>query len=252
MRLKDKVAIVTGGANGIGQATCQRLAREGAKIVVVDIDIEKANKVVDEIKSLGYEAIAVKVDITKIDEANQMAKATLDNFGKIDILVNVAGGAIREQLVPFSQSSKEFWDRTINLNLYGALNCTRAVINHMIQRRSGKIVSFASDAGTFGQQLAVDYGAAKGGIIAFTKGLAKEVAKNGINVNCISPGVTGTARVLSFPKEAVESSIKGIYLGRLGKPEELADAVLFLVSDEASFITGVNLPVDGGLTLGVS
>jgi len=191
----------------------------------------------------------VKVDITSLDEANQMAKTTLDEFGQIDILANIAGGAVPEKIGPFSQSDKEVWDRIIALNLYGTFNCTRAVINHMIERRSGRIVNVASVAGIVGQANTADYAAAKGGIIAFTKSLAKEVAPYGINVNCVSPAFTGTERVLSMPKEFLQKQVKTIHLGRYGKPEEIANVIVFLASDEASFVTGANYVVDGGITL---
>ena len=249
MNIKDQVAIVTGGAIGIGRQTALRLAREGAKVVIADINIDGANKVAEEIKALGQEVIALKVDITSLDEANQMAKATLDKFGQIDILGNIAGGAIPGKIGPFSQSVKEVWDRIIGLNLYGTFTCTRAVINHMIERRSGKIVNIASVAGIVGQANTADYAAAKGGIIAFTKSLAKEVAQYGINVNCVSPAVTGTERVLSMPEEFLQKQIKMIHLGRYGKPEEIANVIVFLASDEAGFVTGANYVVDGGITL---
>lgn len=249
MNIKDQVAIVTGGATGIGRQTALRLAREGAKVVIADINIDGANKVAEEIKALGQEAIALKVDITSLDEANQMAKATLDKFGQIDILGNIAGGAIPGKIGPFSQSVKEVWDRIIGLNLYGTFTCTRAVINHMIERRSGKIINIASVAGIVGQANTADYAAAKGGIIAFTKSLAKEVAQYGINVNCVSPAFTGTERVLSMPEEFLQKQIKMIHLGRYGKPEEIANVIVFLASDEAGFVTGANYVVDGGITL---
>jgi len=249
VNIKDQVAIVTGGATGIGQQTALRLAREGAKVVIADINIDGANKVAEEIKALGQEVIALKVDITSLDEANQMAKATLDKFGQIDILGNIAGGAIPGKIGPFSQSVKEVWDRIIGLNLYGTFTCTRAVINHMIERRSGKIVNIASVAGIVGQANTADYAAAKGGIIAFTKSLAKEVAQYGINVNCVSPAFTGTERVLSMPEEFLQKQIKMIHLGRYGKPEEIANVIVFLASDEAGFVTGANYVVDGGITL---
>jgi len=249
VNIKDQVAIVTGGATGIGQQTALRLAREGAKVVIADINIDGANKVAEVIKALGQEVIALKVDITSLDEANQMAKATLDKFGQIDILGNIAGGAIPGKIGPFSQSVKEVWDRIIGLNLYGTFTCTRAVINHMIERRSGKIVNIASVAGIVGQANTADYAAAKGGIIAFTKSLAKEVAQYGINVNCVSPAFTGTERVLSMPEEFLQKQIKMIHLGRYGKPEEIANVIVFLASDEAGFVTGANYVVDGGITL---
>lgn len=254
MRVKDKVAIVTGGGGAIGRETSKLLATEGAKVMVADLNTEEANKVVDEIKALGHKALAIDLDTTKVDKAEQLAKATLDSFGQIDILVNVVGGSagpfIKTKLGFFAQSNKERWEEIVNLNLLGTFNCTRAVINHMIERRSGKIVSIASTSGVIGMQKAAEYSAAKAGIIGFTKALAKEVGPYGINVNCVSPGVVGTPRVLEMAKELIPEWTKGIKLGRLAKPEEIASVVFFLVSDESSYITGQNIVVDGGLSLG--
>lgn len=254
MRVKDKVAIVTGGGGAIGRETSKLLATEGAKVMVADLNTEEANKVVDEIKALGHKALAIDLDTTKVDKAEQLAKATLDNFGQIDILVNVVGGSagpfIKTKLGFFAQSNKERWEEIVNLNLLGTFNCTRAVINHMIERRSGKIVSIASTSGVIGMQKAAEYSAAKAGIIGFTKALAKEVGPYGINVNCVSPGVVGTPRVLEMAKELIPEWTKGIKLGRLAKPEEIASVVFFLVSEESSYITGQNIVVDGGLSLG--
>lgn len=255
MRVKDKVAIVTGGAGAIGREIAKLLASEGAKVTVADLNVAEANKVVNELKALGYKALAIDLDIMKVDNTEQLAKATLDNFDQIDILVNVVGGAagpfIKTKLGFFAQSNRERWEEVVNLNLLGAFNCTRAVINHMIERRSGKIVSIASTSGVIGMQKAAEYSAAKAGIIGFTKALAKEVGPYGINVNSISPGVVGTPRVLAMvSKELLEEWAKGIKLGRLAKPEEIASVVLFLASDESSYITGQNIVVDGGLSLG--
>lgn len=254
MRLKDKVAIITGGASGIGRETCRLFAREGAKIMIADLIIEEANKVADELKARGHQAIAMKVDVTRLGEANRLAKFTLDKFDQIDILANIAGGSagpvIKTKHSLFAESTKERWDDMINLNLYGTFNCTRAVINHMIERCNGKIINFASTAGMIGMQKAAEYSAAKGGIIAFTKALAKEVGHYGINVNCISPGVIGSPRVQQMSKEMLQLWQEGIPVGRLGKPEEVASVVLFLASDEASYITGENITVAGGLPLG--
>jgi NAD(P)-dependent dehydrogenase (short-subunit alcohol dehydrogenase family) len=248
-RFRDRVAIVTGGASGIARATSHILASEGAKVVIADINIDDADKVANEIKAQGGEVIAMRVDVTSLDEADRMAKATLDKFGQIDIMANIAGGAIPAKIGPFSQSDKEVWDRIFGLNLYGPLNCCRAVVNHMIERQYGKIVNIASVAGMVGQANTADYAAAKGGIIAFTKSLAKEVAQYGINVNCVSPALTGTERVLSMPEEFLQKQIKVIHLGRYAKPEEIANVIVFLASDEASFVTGANYVVDGGITL---
>ena len=254
MRLKDRVAIITGGGGGIGRATCRLFAREGAKIMIADLIIEEAKKVADELKAQGHQAVAMEIDITSFDEAKRLAGATLDKFGQIDILANIAGGSagpvIKTKHGLFAESTKERWEDMINLNLYGTFNCTRAVINHMIERRRGKIISFASTAGMIGMQKAAEYAAAKGGIIAFTKTLAKEVGQYGINVNCISPGVIGTPRVQQMSKEMVQQWLDGIPLSRLGRPDEVADVVLFLASDESSYITGENIAVAGGLPLG--
>ena len=254
MRLKDRVAIVTGGASGCGRSSAHLLAKEGAKVLVADVQFEEANRVADRIRALGCDATAMKVNIKHLDNVEKMVEATLNRYGRIDVLVNVAGGSagptIDTKPGPFSTSTEESREEMVNLNLHGALNCTRAVINHMIERRSGKVISFASDCGMMGCQNAVVYSAAKAGVIGFTKALAKEVAQYGINVNCISPGVVASDRIRALPKDYMEPVIKSIYWGRMGEPDELANAVLFLASDEASYITGKNIVVDGGLTLG--
>jgi NAD(P)-dependent dehydrogenase (short-subunit alcohol dehydrogenase family) len=254
MRLKGKVAIVVGGANGIGRATSQVLAREGAKVMVADLDIEGADQLVSKLNASGMTAIALKVDMTNQDDADRMVKTALEKFGQIDILANVAGGStgkfIREKLSPFSESSKKEWDLIIDINLTGPRNCTRAVINHMLDRRYGKIINFSSIFGMTGGKNAADYSAAKAGIIGFTKALALEVSGYGINVNCVSPGVVGTARVFAFNKESQEKMIQGAVIGRMATPEEIANVVLFLASDESSYITGENIPVVGGKDLG--
>ena len=255
MRVKDKVAIVTGGGGAIGREISKLLAIEGAKVMVADIIIEEANKVVNEIKALGHKALAIDLDTTKVDRAEQLVKVTIDEFGQIDILVNVAGGStgpsIKTKIDFFAQSDKDRGEEIVTLNLLGTINCSRAVINHMIERRSGKIVSISSTSGTIGMIMGVEYSAAKAGIIGFTRALAKEAAPYGINVNCVSPGIVGTPRVRAMvPKEKIEEWAKGIKLGRLAKPEEIASVVLFLVSDESSYITGQNIVVDGGLRLG--
>ena len=249
MNIKGWVALVTGGAGGIAHATCLRLAKEGAKVAIADLNIEAANKLADQIKAQGGEAIAIKVDVTSLDDTDQMAQTVLDKFGQIDILINMAGGAVPGRMGPFAQSTKEGWNKTIDLNLYGTFTCTRSVVNHMIERKKGKIVNIASVSGMVGQATTADYAAAKGGIIAFTKSLAKELAPYAINVNCVSPSFTGTPRVLSMSKEFLERQINMIHLHRYAKPEEVANVIVFLASDEADFVTGSNYVVDGGITL---
>jgi len=249
MNMKDWVAIVTGGASGIGRETALRLAREGAKVAIVDLNIDGADKVAEEIRALGGESLALRTDITNLDEAHKMAKAVLDKFGQVDILANIAGGAFPSKMGSFAQSNREIWDLNINLNLFGTFNCTHAIVNHMMERKKGKIVNIASVAGMVGQATTADYAAAKGGIIAFTKSMAKELAPYGINVNCVSPAMTGTERVRSMPKDFLQKQIDYIHLHRYGEPEEIANVVVFLASDEASFVTGANYVADGGITL---
>ncbi len=251
MKLENRVAIVTGGANGIGRAIILGLVKEGADVVVADIEIEPANEVVNEIRALGRKAIAMKVDVVKSEETKRMAKATLAEFGKIDILVNNAGGSARERRSLFHESKEEVWDYVLGINLKGVLNCTRAVINHMIERRTGKIVSTASTVGIAGDAGLADYSAAKAGIIGFSMALAKEVAGYGINVNCVSAGTTQTRAMDTLPKKKVEEFKRTTGFGRLVRPEDIATMVVFLVSDEANFITGQNYLVCGLQNLGL-
>jgi len=249
MRVKDKVAIVVGGASGIGRATAQLLAKEGARVVIADINIENANKIADGIKADGGEAVAMKVDMTKEEETIEMVKATLDRYGQIDILANIAGGSmgpfIRDAFVPFAESTKEMWDRIIDINLNGARNCTRAVINHMMERGSGKIVNVSSIAAIDGQPKAVDYAAAKAGIIAFTKSLGLEMAPYGIQVNCVTPGGVASERLQALAKEREDKGQQGLDTKKLAQPEELARVILLLVSDEVSHMIGENIILAG-------
>jgi len=254
MRLKDQVAIVTGGASGIGRETCKLFVGEGAAVMIADLVSEAADRLAAELRAQGHEVAAMATDVTDMDEAQNLAEATVSRFGRIDILANIAGGSagpvIKTKLSPFAESSKERWDEMVALNLFGTLNCTRAVVNHMIEKRSGRVVNIASTAGMLGMQNAAGYSAAKGGVIAFTKTLAKELAQYGINVNCISPGVIGTERVRQTTPEVLQTYLGGIPMGRLGEPEEVAKVVLFLASAESSYRTGENIAVAGGMTLG--
>ena len=254
MRLKDKVAIITGGGGGIGGQVCALFAQEGARLLIAETDLKAANKILAELGEKGYKAETAEVDVRNFDEAKRLMKTAMDLFGQIDILVNVAGGSagvfLKTKHSIFAESNPDRWREIIDLNLYGTLNCTRTVINHMIERHSGKIINLSSIAGMIGMQKAAEYSAAKSGVIGFTKALAKEVAPYGIHVNCVSPGVIGTSRVRNMPKKSVDSWLEGIPFGRLGEPEEVAQAILFLASNESDFITGENIPVTGGQTLG--
>jgi 3-oxoacyl-[acyl-carrier protein] reductase len=246
MKLKDKVAIVVGGSSGIGRVSAKLLAQEGAKVMIADLNIEAANKVADEIKSIGYEAATVKIDMRREEEANEMVRITLEKYGKIDILANVAGGSVgrfiieREQVGLFAMSTKDKWDRVLDSNLNGARNCTRAVINHMIERRSGKVVCFSSIAAIEGLSNGVDYSAAKAGIIGFTKALAKEVEPYGIQVNCITPVGTLSERML-LGIERRRQAGQEVDLSRYCTPEEVAEAVLFLASTSSNHMSGQNI-----------
>jgi NAD(P)-dependent dehydrogenase (short-subunit alcohol dehydrogenase family) len=253
MKQENRVAIVVGGGSGIGRATVKLLAANGIRVVAADIDFDSAKKVVEEVQGSGEncEASAIKVDMTNEDEVKEMVKRTLEKYGRIDILVNVAGGAqgrfIREKPGPFAESKIEEWDRIIDINLKGARNCTRAVVNHMIERGSGKIVNFSSMAGVVGVPNVVDYAAAKAGIIGFTKALAKELFPYGIQVNCISPsGVLSERMQAAIQKRLASGEPLPELLNpaRMATPEELAKVVLFLVSEDIKSIAGANIIVD--------
>jgi 2-hydroxycyclohexanecarboxyl-CoA dehydrogenase len=249
MKLKDKAAIVTGGGQGIGRAIALDLASEGAKICVADLNPETAGKVAEEIKTMGKKAIAVKVDITDLAQCEKLVKETVAAFGCVDILVNNVGW---DKMELFISSEPATWDKVIAINFRGPINCFKAVLPHMIERKYGKIVSIASDAGRVGSSGEAVYSGAKGGIIAFSKTVAREVARYGINVNCVSPGPTDTpffAAVAGDNPAIAEGLKKAIPLRRLAQPEDIAGAVAFLSSDSASYITGQVLSVSGGLNM---
>lgn len=249
MRLKDKVAIITGAGRGIGCATAKIFSREGAKVVVADLDFDTATCVAGEINSGGGDALAFKVDITGKNSAESLVAAVLEKYGQVDILVNNAGW---DKVEPFMDSIEETWDKVIAINLRGAINCCRAVLPTMISRQYGKIVSVSSDAGRVGSSGEAVYSAAKGGILAFSKTLAREMARYSININCVAPGPTDTqlfAEMAAGNPKLAEVMAKKIPLRRLGHPNDIAYAVLFLASEEASFITGQTLSVNGGLNM---
>lgn len=249
MRLEGKSAIVTGAGQGIGRVIALSLAKEGADVVVSDTNIETATRVANEIRSRGRRALAIKADVTRSHEVEEMVKIALNEFGKIDILVNNAGGSARERMSEFRESTEPIWDFVLGRNLGGVLICSRAVINHMIERGYGRIISIASVAGIIGGTGQADYSAAKAGIIGFTRVLAKEVGRYGVNVNAVSPGVIRTGALEESPREVVAAYLSRQVLKRAGQPEDVANAVIFLASDEASFITGQNLVVCGGVSL---
>ena len=244
MKLAGKVALVTGAAQGIGKAVALLLARNGADIVVSDINLEKAEETAKEIQALGRKALATKVDVATLSDVEKMVEAILVQFGKVDILVNNAGIA-RDKLI--LRMTEEDWDAVLNINLKGTFNCTKAVVRHMSKQRSGKIVNIASVVGEMGNAGQGNYAASKAGVIGFTKTIAREFAQRGINVNAIAPGYIETPMTDTLPDKAKEELKRLIPMDRLGKPEDVAEAVLFLVSEASSYITGHVLNVNGGI-----
>jgi 3-oxoacyl-[acyl-carrier protein] reductase len=254
MKLKDKVAIVVGGASGVGRASAVLLAQEGAKVMIADVVKENADKVAADIKAKGNEASTVKVDFRYENEVNEMVKVTLKKYGKIDILVNAAGGIVGTLLptkltgnlptrgAPVAEQTKELWDWMMDMNLNGPRHCVHAVINHMIERKSGKIVLFSSVAAIDGLPGNSDYSAAKAGIIGFTKALAGEVAQYGIQANCITPSATWSeGRKAAIEHHQPKGQEAKIDMKGLAMPEELAEAVLFLVSYGSDHMSGQNI-----------
>ena len=248
-RLKGKVAIVSGAAQGIGRAIAMRLAEEGAKVAIADIQENLAAQTATEIKSAGGHAAAVRLDVTDLDSALAAMERAERELGPLDILVNNAGW---DKLEPFVQSTPETWDRVIAINFRGVLNCCKAVIPKMQARGGGKIVSIASDAGRVGSSGEAVYSGCKAAIIAFSKTIARELARNNINVNIVCPGPAETALLRGVMEEqpkVLEAMKRGIPMRRLGKPEDLAGAVAFFASADADYATGQVVSISGGLTM---
>jgi 2-hydroxycyclohexanecarboxyl-CoA dehydrogenase len=248
-RLTGKVAIVTGAANGIGRAIAIRLADEGAKVALADIQLDSAEQAAAEIRRIGAAAIAVALDVTKLDEAIAAADRVESELGPIDILVNNAGWDV---VGPFVESDPDVWDKVIAINFRGVLNCCKAVAPRMQSRGAGKIVSISSDAARVGSTGEAVYAGCKAAIIGFSKTLARELAANHINVNVVCPGPTDTAllkNAMAGREKVLESMARGIPFRRLGQPADLAGAVAFFASADSDFVTGQVLSVSGGLTM---
>ena len=250
-RLLDKVAIVTGGARGIGRAIALRYTREGASVVIADRKADEAAVTVGEIEKRGGRAIFVHTDVTDNETIESMVNETLRRYTRIDILVNNAGVALMRDI---TVATEDDWDRLNGVNLKGLWMCTKAVVPAMIENRAGKIVNMASMSGLIGYQWESIYASTKGGVISMTRELAVELCPFGINVNCICPGIIDTPIYydIDFPlddPENLESTLKSIPLRRIGKPDDVAGGAYFLVSDDSSYLMGQALVIDGGYTL---
>ena len=244
----NKVAIVTGAGRGIGRAIALALAKNSAKVAISDVDQESAGKVCAEITACGGGALAMQTNVADELQVQAMVRQCLDRFGRIDILVNNAGIV---SVGPVTEITPETWDRVMAVNLRGVFLCCRAVFPFMMAQRSGKIINIASVAGKRGGGLLGNscYAASKGGVIAFTKGIAREAGPYGINVNAISPALTDTEMTGGLTAKQREAILQSMPLGRAGKPEDIAAAVCFLASEAAAFITGEIMDVDGGLMM---
>lgn len=247
LSLENKVALVTGGSRGIGRAIALEFAARGAAVVVnYHKSSEAADEVVKKIQEAGGKAAAMQADVSDFKQAEALVKFTVEIFGDLSILVNNAG-ITRDQLIMLMPEAD--WDAVIDTNLKSTFNCSKAAVKHMMRKRTGRIINMASVAGQMGNPGQTNYSASKGGQIAFTKALAREIAARNITVNAIAPGFVDTEILDAMSPETLAAALKMVPLGRKGKPEEIAYAAAFLASDEAAFITGQVLGVDGGMAM---
>jgi len=250
--LKDRVVVVTGGAGGIGASICRRMSQEGARIAILDLNLKGAQELSDELSQSGNPSLAYKVDISDYSQVESAIEDVESKLGSIDVLVNNAGW---DHAARFVDTSPELWQKIIAINLVGPLNLQHSVVRRMLARGFGRIVNISSDAGRVGSSGESVYSACKGGVIACSKSLAREVARKQINVNVVCPGPTETSLFRDFAGEGESGDKlrnalqKAIPFGRLGQPDDVAGAVCFLASDDAAFITGQVLSVSGGLTM---
>jgi NAD(P)-dependent dehydrogenase (short-subunit alcohol dehydrogenase family) len=249
MRLKGKVAIITGAASGIGQATALLFAKEGAKVVVADLDEAGGNEVVDQIRSDGGEAMFVRTDVTSTADTQSMIKSTVDAYGKLDVMFNNAGIAMR---LPVVDLPEEDWDRCVDINLKGVFLGSKYAIPEMIKNGGGSIINMASIYGIVGAPTRAAYVATKGGVANLTRGMALDYATSNVRANCLCPGFTETPLLAGVLKTQAEYQALAEQhpMKRLATPLEIAYGALFLASDESAFVTGIALPIDGGFTAG--
>jgi 3-oxoacyl-[acyl-carrier protein] reductase len=245
MRLENKVVIITGAGSGIGKETALLFVKEGAKVVVADINEQAGEETVAEIMKNG-EGFFVKLNVSNREQSKQMVKTTLEKYGKIDVLINNAG-IVQDAFL--SKMTEEQWDKVVDVNLKGVFNCTQAVVEVMMNQGNGVIINTSSIVGLNGNVGQVNYAATKAGLIGMTKTLAKELGKKGIRVNAVAPGFIATPMTSNVPEKILEMMKEKTPLRRLGVPKDIANAYLYLASDEANFVNGAVLCVDGGLII---
>ncbi|QUG41833.1 3-oxoacyl-ACP reductase FabG [Psychrobacillus sp. INOP01] len=246
MRLKDKVAIITGAANGIGLAAAQRFAEEGAKVVLADYDAEAGATQEVELNKLGYDVKFIQVDVAKRDSVDALIEQTMDYFGQINILINNAG-ITRDAML--TKMTEDDFSSVLHVNITGVFNCTQAVVPHLVKQGHGKIINTSSVSGVYGNVGQTNYAASKAAVIGMTKTWAKELGRKGINVNAVAPGFTSTAMVAKMPETIINQMKSVVSLQRLGDPRDIANAYLFLASEESSYVHGHVLQVDGGIMM---
>ncbi len=245
MTLEGKTAVITGAASGIGRATAETLARAGATVIIADLSADKGEAEAERLRNCGLAASFMPLDVASDESIAAFAKVVLGR-GEVHVLVNGAGWGKGQ---PFVDNDAEFWEHVVDVNMLGPIKLTRALLGPMIVRRSGKIVNVASDAGRVGSSGETVYSGAKGGLIAFSKGLAREMARYSINVNCVCPGPTETPMLMVLPESHLDAFRRAIPMRRFGQPTDVANAILFFAGDQSDYITGQTLSVSGGLTM---